>query len=160
MDHLVSQSWCHHFFWFFCDYFLTHYSGPANQKWMVKSRIMYPFLLWYVLKVCRLILREKSVHHEEEYKVKFTLDIPMSGENQLLLNLSGDNRLWTPELLCLYIQSVLYLTFTFFSFCKRSLENFHLHAVCNQPSKTVLMFLQFFLNSDIYRYRNYRTASS
>lgn len=43
--------------------------------------------------VCRLILREKSVGHKEEYKVKFILDIPTNGENQLLLNLSGDDRL-------------------------------------------------------------------
>lgn len=78
---------------------------------------MYPFLLGYVLMVCRLILREKSVPHKEEYKVKFILGIPTNWENQLLLNLSGDDRLWAPELLCLYIQSVLYLTFTFFSFC-------------------------------------------
>lgn len=103
----------------FCDYFLTHSSGPANQKCIVKSSLIHPFFLLYGFMVCWLILREKSVHHKEEYKVRFTFDIPKNEENQLLLHLSGDDRLTAAELLCLCIQIVLYLTFNFFLFLLR-----------------------------------------
>lgn len=145
MDHLVSRSWCYQFFWFFFVIIslYLHSSVPANQKRIFIISVMYPFLLFYVLMVCRFIFREKSVHHEEEYKLKFTLDIPKNGENQVLFSLSGDGRLSIAEMLCLYIQIVLILPLLF----SLSVKDFWRIFILMQfaiNSKSVLNFCNFF----------------